>query len=339
MRPDSLLGLYHELKESGSASDFPMLMGNLMYRRLIQWFNKVPQDWRDYVRIIPVNDYRPQTLVLGSEMDDLLWVGINGIYQDSRVFDRYSQVQATVWGRTFRIPRSVIINDDLGYIQQQPERFGRAAQRTLSKFVPRSILEANPPTFDGQALFSTTHTAGSGTYSNLLTGPSSGLSVDAVQVILQSMAVALSFDGTLRPVDARRLVVPPALKMTALAILRSTNIIIAGGQVPVVRAPELNPVGPGINAGVALDLTVDRYLTSNTAWYTFAEADDVPAVAVGFMKGKETPDLLVLRPQMYNLAGGEDPYMLEYDEMAYKVRFEFGGAPVAWWGAFKSAGA
>src|SRR5690348_15900257 len=167
-----------------------------MYRRLIEWFNQVPQDWKAYTYIEDtIKDYRPHTLVLGAEAEDLLYVGIGGVYQDSKEFDRYAQIAVTKWGRLFTVGREVILNDDLGFIQQQPRRMGRAAARTLSKFVPRSILEANPNTFDGVALFSASHVAGSTTYANLATGAGSALSITSLQSAYLAMAQALAFDG------------------------------------------------------------------------------------------------------------------------------------------------
>lgn len=338
-RPSTLQQDYLELKESGNASDFPGLLANLMGRRLIEWFNAVPADWRQYAAIDDtIKDYRPHTLVMGAEAEDLLFVGIGGVYQDSKEFDRFAQVQITKWGRKFTIGREVILNDDLGYIQQQPKRMARAAQRTISKSVPQNVLEANPNTFDGQALFSTTHVAGSGTYSNLQTGAGSALGITSLTTAYNAMAQAKAFDGVLRPVVPTKLVVPVALKLQALALIHSMIVVMAGGQTPDVVNPNLNQVGPSVLES-PLTVVADRYLVNQTAWYLFADADEVPVVTVGFLNGKQTPDLLALNPQMYNIAGGDDPYTVDFDEMVYKCRLEFGLAPVAWWGGYKSSGA
>ena len=326
------------LREAGSVTDFPALMGNLMYRRLIQWFNAVPQDYVNYVDFVSVQDFRPQTLIVGAESEDLLPVTFNGEYQDSALFDRYAQVQVGIWGRLFRVARTVIVNDDLGYINQQPQRFGRAAARTLAKYVPRNILEANPQTFDGQPLFSATHTAGTGTYSNLTSGAGSALSISAITSAIQNMAVATAFDGVLRPVTPDRIVAPVSLKFLLGQILHSAQVFPAGGGTLTI-SPTTSPLDRATQMLEApLMPVLDRYLTNQTAWYLFADPNEIPAVVLAFLRGNRNPTLMAMRPQMINLAGGEDPFMIEVDDYVYKVRAEWGGAPVAWWGAYKMAG-
>src|SRR5260370_11960188 len=95
-REATLKEVYLDMKEAGSASDFPALLGNIMYRTLIQWFQTVPSDWRGDSKIMSVADYRPQTLILGAEAEDLLPLGLNSAYQDSKEFDRFAQLQVGI---------------------------------------------------------------------------------------------------------------------------------------------------------------------------------------------------------------------------------------------------
>jgi hypothetical protein len=88
-----------------------------------------------------------------------------------------------------------------------------------------------------------------------------------------------------------------------------------------------------------LGIIVDPFLTSTTAYYVIADPADVPIVDVGFLQGKQTPDLLVELPTMQNLAGGNDPFNYEFDTLHYKVRYDYGGATSLWWGGYKFAGA
>lgn len=326
-----------DIREAASASDFGMLMGNLMYREMMDWFKTVPQDWREYTRTVTVQDYRPRTIILGSEAPNLPYLGQNGQYLDSAVFDRYFQVQVTKWGELFRVNRTVIINDDMGYIQRQPERFGRAAARTLSTFVPQSILEANPLGFDGVALFASNHPAGSaGTYSNLATGAGTALSISSLKATLPVMMTAHSFDGTLRPIDPTIIVVPAVLKFDTFNILHSAAVVAAGGQSPDQIFPNGNPL---LYINQPLLPVVDRYLTNQTAWYVMADPMEIPTVVVGFMQGNERPYIGVQIPLTYNaVGGGDDPFGIDFDDLTYKVRYEFGGSAGFYLGAYKNAG-
>lgn len=324
-RPNSLLDNYYSLKESGSSSDFPNLLGNVMYRSLIDWARAQPDAWRSYSATGDLNDFRPATRIVGYESENLLPVDENGAYEDSKLADAAYTVRLAQYGRAFSINRIVLINDDLGYIRKQPQRFGRAAGRSLSTFVAQTILEGNANTFDGNALFSVAH-------GNLGTGGGSVLSAANIQTAIAAMQQQTVL-GVLTPVMAKWLVVPPALQFTARQILNSALIVAAGTAGTVTQLGNANPLSG------ALGIIIDPFLTSATAWYVLADPNDVPINDVGFLAGKQTPDLLVERPTMQNLAGGDDPFELEYDVLWYKVRMDYGGATALWWGGYKFNGA
>lgn len=325
-RRTTLLQDYYDLRESGSSSDFPNLLGSLMYRSLIDWVHSVPDAWRQYAAIGDATDFRPLNRIVGYESEDLLPVDESGAYQDSKLADAVYQVQIGTYGRAFSINRKVIINDDLGYIKQQPKRFGRAAARSIATFMARTLLEGNGPCFDGVNLFDTA------THHNHASGAGSALSAANLQTAISALQEQTVL-GVFQAVMAKWLIVPPALQFTAKQILNSAIIVAAGVSGNVTQLGNQNPL-----AG-ALGIIVDPFLTSSTAYYVTADPSDVPILDVVFLQGKQTPDLLVERPLMMNLAGGDDPYEFEYDIMRYKVRYDYGGATSLWWGGYKFDGA
>jgi hypothetical protein len=327
MRPTSLLQDYHDLRESGSTSDYPNILGNLMGRRMIDWAQAAPQKWRQYSAIGTVPDFRPQTMIVGYESEDLLPIGEEGVYQDSKLADASFQLQVGTYGRAFSINRNVIINDDLNYIRQQPQRFGRAAGRGLAKFAARTLLEGNANTFDGQPLFGTAH-------ANLGTGAGSVFGGNNLKVAITALSTQTVLNQFMT-MDATMLVVPPALQWDARQLLNSAVVAITG-------TPAANAVIERGTENVlrgALDIVVEPFLTSATAYYVLANPNEAPVIDVAFLNGKQTPDLLVERPVMTNVAGGDDPYEFEFDVMRYKVRFDYGGAVSRWWGGYKFDGA
>lgn len=329
MRRKSLLQNYYDLRESGSTSDFPNILGNLMYRSLINWAKSVPDEWRKYSATSNLADFRPQNRFVGYEAEDLLPVTEEGVYQDSKLADAGYQIQVGTYGRAFSINRNVIINDDLGYIKQQPQRFGRSAARSISTFVAQTLLEGNGNTFDGNALFSAAH-------GNLGTGGGSAFSAANLKAGITAIRNQTVL-GVYHPVTPRMLLIPPALEWEARQLLNSAVIATAGGDATIgvdhVEVPT-NNVLQG-----ALNIVIDPFLSSATAYYILADPADSPVIDVAFLNGKQTPDLLVERPTMMNIAGGDDPYEFEFDVMRYKVRFDYGGATSLWWGGYKFNGA
>jgi Mu-like prophage major head subunit gpT len=321
----TLLQHYHTLKESGSTSDFPNILGNLMYRSLIDWAKNVPDAWRTYAALGDLTDFRPATRTIGYEAEDLLPVDENGNYVDSALGDAAYQLRLATYGRGFSITRKVIINDDLGYIRKQPQRWGRSAGRSIATFVAQTVLEGNGNAFDGTALFHTNH-------SNLDTGGGSALSATNLQKAIYSLQDQTVLNG-FQSTDPQWLLVPPALQFTAKQILNSAIVVLAGTAGAVTERGNAN-----VLAG-ALGIAIDPFLSSATGYYVMADPADVPILDIAFLNGKQTPDLMVERPTFMNLAGGDDPYEYEYDVLKYKVRFDYGGVVALWWGAYKFAGA
>jgi hypothetical protein len=317
---------YYDLRESGSTSDFPNILGNLMYRSLIDWAKSgVPDVWRQWTAQGDLTDFRPANRVIGYEAEDLLPIGEEGVYQDSKLADAAYTIQLGTFGRQFSIDRHVIINDDLNYIKQQPKRFGRAAARSIAKFAAQTLLEGNPNTFDGNALFSSAH-------GNNNTGGGSVLSSANLQTgitFLRNQTVL----GVYHTMTPRWLLVPPALEFAAKQILNSSIIVAAGTAGTVTQIGNAN-----VLAG-ALGLIVDPFLTVATQYYVLADPSEAPVVDLAFLNGKQTPDLLIEKPTYSNLAGGDDPYELEFDVMHYKVRYDYGGAASLWWGGTRFVGA
>jgi hypothetical protein len=326
VRPTTLLQDYYELKEAGSTSDFPNLLGNVMYRSLIEWQKTVPDAWRQYSAIGDLTDFRPATRVVGYEAEDLLPVGEDGVYQDSKLADAAYTVQLGTYGRAFSVNRNVIINDDLGYIKQQPKRAGRAAARNIAKFVAGTLLEGNPNAFDGNALFDTVN------HANNDTGGTSALSAANLQKGINAL-MNQTVLGVFTTVTPRWLLVPTALQFTARQILQSAIIVAAGTSGTVTQLGNLNVLQG------ALGIIIDPFLSVATQYYVLADPAEAPVLDVAFLQGKQTPDLLVERPTYTNLAGGDDPYEFEFDVMRYKVRYDYGGAASLWWGGYRFVGA
>jgi len=312
------------IAESAGVSDFANILGSNMHRTLISVYSEVPSPWRTYVRKSSVSDFRSNDRIAGSDAEALLDLGPGGagVYVDSALTEQKYSIRAKTKGRSFSVTRQAIVNDDLNFLTEQPARFGRSAARTLATDITVNTLEANADAYDAVALFHSNH-------GNLLTGGGSVLTGANINTAKVAISRA-EFEGVQMGIQGKYLIVPPELESTARVILNSDWIPAPGNSVG-----NINPMQG------SLELVVDPYLTSATAWYVFADPSDVPVLDVAFLNGKDTPDLLAQRPEYRMVSGGgEDDFLHgEFDEMKYAVRFDYGISVGLYQGAYKGAGA
>lgn len=312
------------LAEAAGVDDFANILGSSLNRTLLSAYHDVNMPWRMYTKQSDVSDFRNNDRIMGSEAEDLLPLGPGGVgpYQDSKLSEQKYSIRASTKGRAFSISRQALINDDLNYLKDQPTRFGRSAARTLTKEVVQTVLEGNLNAYDGTALFHTNH-------ANLNTGGTSTLTAANLNTALVAIRRS-KFENEFTGLQPKFLVVPPELEATARTIMNSEWI-----PAPGTGIGNINPFQN------VLEIIVDQWLTSTTAWYVFADPAQAPAIDVAFLQGNQVPDLLVQRPEYRRVVGaGEDQYMHgEFDELRYAVRHDWGIATAMYQGAYKGNGA
>jgi phage major head subunit gpT-like protein len=304
----SLLQTYHELKESGNSADFPNVLANVMYKVLIDKFKGVASPWKQYTTQSPLSDFKTNNRVLVGEANDLLEVSEQGDYADDTLSDYNYQIGLKTFGRKFSIGRQLIINDDLGAIRRQPERFGRAAARTLAKKVVAAI-ESDGNTYDGKTLFHNDHN--NKTNAAALANTQAGAAQVFAGMALMRNATEPSTSEKMG-IQPKYLLTSPTNEGIAQQLIRSAQI----WPVSTNGGGTMNPIG-------SLQILIEPFLTSTTSAYIMADPNDCPVVEVGFLDGKDTPDLLMKRADTVNLAGGEDQWGYDFDEIFYKVRYDF----------------
>jgi hypothetical protein len=310
----NLLGTYHELKESATSSDFPNLLANVMYKKLLGRFNGFPSPWRQYVMVSNLADFKPNDRIILSEAPDLLDIEEDGNYTDAKFSDAKYQIQLKTKGRTFKVSRQAIINDDLNGIMQMPMMFGRASVRTMVKAI-LTTLKGSVKAYDGNPLFALRTTAKNYIVNTALANTAAGM-----QAVIDCM------------VKIRQATEPDSgelLGLTPFAILTGSTLAPIARQ--LTRSAQVLPVstsGGGTyneiaSLGVIEEPLIDTTI-STTFWAVICNPQDAPFLEVGFLDGKAEPDLLVKKAEMVSLAGGaEDPYGYEFDDLLYKVRHEW----------------
>ena len=274
-------------------------------------------------------DFKPISFVRLTEMEQFLEVQEGGQYIDSKIEQIVGpSITVRTFGRLFSLTRKALINDDLNQLRDRPAALGRAAARTLGHDVVRS-LEGNPETYDGGTLLSTSH-------KNLMEGASYFLSEDSVAEAIVKLAEQTDPNGNIIGLRGRNLVIPIQLELIARRIINSTYVPepqtgISPPASVTWPSQQFGRGGDNVLRGFA-NYIVEPYLTDAVDWYYFADPNEAPVLGVGFLNGVETPDIFLRDPGMRNILGGSDPYSMEYDEIVWKGRHEWGVGVLDWRG-------
>lgn len=292
-------------RESLDSTSFANVLGNSMTRRMIDEYNAAVdyQAWRKIATTTPVNDFRTQERTRFGGYGDLPAVAEKDPYAAlSSPTDEKSTYGVTKRGGTEDITLEMIKNDDVGSIQRIPTKLGRAAQRTLAKFV-FDFIRTNPTIYDTVALFHATH-------GNLGSAALDATSLAAGRLAMLKQAELGSADRL--GVGPKTLLVPVDLQEAAVNLFnRSTN-----NDKTFIQAN-------------VLDIVSVWYWTDVTDWALASDPRDIPTIEIGFLDGREEPELFV--QDMPNVGS-----MFSNDTLTYKMRHIYGGNVLDYRGLYKA---
>lgn len=213
------------------------------------------------------------------------------------------------FSRDFSVSWRTIMNDDLGKIQETPQRMGRAAARWLDAWV--SALYDNATTQAAMVALGAVY-SGTGrlTHQNLAIG-------------LNAMMQRPDAGGNQMNISRVHLVIPPILRIQADMILAST--LASGGA--FANQNDAN-VLPGYLAGY----WVDPYITTtalSVPWYLVADPAEVPVITVARLAGWPGPVIFQKAPDVSVIAGSAPaPFLMgsyAHGEIEYAVEDVIGG--------------
>jgi phage major head subunit gpT-like protein len=255
-----------------STLSIPNVLSNVANKFLLDGFQEMPSEWRSISKIVPVNDFKTHTFV--RLLDDLAFeeVGSGGELTHGTLADATMTAQAYTYGRMLAITRQQIINDDLGALSDVPRRLGRAAAQKFNSLYWTKFLAAdnffhssNGNVMDGAADMTTA-------------GLAHGLQVFRAQ--RSSTADGSKLIGGKPAI----LLVPPALEISARALLTSTGFVTGANT----TIPSGNPF-----ANLAQLVVVDQIAASeggsDIIWYFFRAPGFAPAMLVAALNGRVEP--------------------------------------------------
>lgn len=303
--------------------DFPIFLQTVIRHRLRERFRAVAAVWDSYVGIENAQDFREHTV---SQLGGIF--GVEGIEEHGE----YPRMRSTEeggpsfavgkYGGIYAITYELIINDEVGkMLSRIPKELGRHMAEYVNQAVV-AFLESNPTYIDGRPFFGRDH-------DNELTGAAATPNEDNLAAILDLLRLRRNAENVPIVVEPRRLLVRnPSTKMKFDRIIRSqttgvTSEVTASGA-PTFAPGNYNPLANALPADATIE---DPWLNDPNDWYLLADAEDRPAFVAAFLRNQRDPAIFLKDDGMRGVGGGgSDPYMMNVDEIPFKIRHVFGVA-------------
>jgi len=285
---------------------FAVALGDAITRRMLADYNNQSNYdvWRDLAAVVPLSDFRTQHRTRWGGFGDLPVVAEKGDYIDlGEPDDEEATYKAGKRGGLAKVTLEMTRNDDVSIIRQIPTKLSRAAKRTLGKFV-MDFVRVNPVIYDGKAMFHVDH-------ANLGANALSAAGWSATRNAMMKVTEQGSNDRV--GISPKFLWVPSDLEETAYNLFKNRGQNNDQSFIQTT-APSIRPVW---------------YWDDVSDWAASADKMDIQSVEIGFLDGREDPELLIQdNPTVGSLFSN--------DVLTYKVRHIYGGAIVDYRGVFKN---
>ena len=297
------------------------VLGVSMYRRLIAEY-RVPiyEEWKQIVSEISELDNTKQQLRNRTGYYGVLpTVAAGGTYQPlTSPGEEEANYTPAKYGGLESWNWEDALNDDLGALKKIPKKLALTAKVTLYRFVFNFLRDGatTAVTYGAAAnLFSAGH-ANVGTDALGTAGLTTAIRLMRSQTTLSSTVTFLA----VRP---KTLVIPNELEVLSNHLWASPNFVpatIDGVNNVVVNNPHKGKYAP---------IVVDHFTVANR-WFLIADTNLVPTIEVGFLDGREEPELFSLAENTGSA--------FTADKVVWKIRHVYGAGILDHRGLYSSIG-
>ena len=304
------------IKAAFSSAVFTDLLSNAANKSTLDAYNAFPSAARMIAKKLDANDFKQHTGIRLTGDATMLKVAGDGEIKHGTLADQSYTYAVDTYARMFGIDRKTIVNDDLSALDDTPRLIGRGAALALEEVFWTLVLANTGNFFHADNR-------------NLLTGAGSALDGDSLSAAVQKFLEQTDTQNKPIGVTPRWLVVPPALKAKADELFTSRLFNSSGGsstdsdRVTTANAffglyePAAAP-WLGDNGGLASG--------SDSGWYLFGDARDVPAFGIAYLDGIDRPTIEEFEQAPNKLGAG------------FRGWFDFGVCQIDHRGAVKSDG-
>ena len=254
------------------------ILSNIANKSLAKGFNAIQQDWKPISAITSVRDFKQITKY--SLTGDLKFEKLSpdGEIVHGTLGELSYTNQIETYAKMLAITRQMLINDDLGALNQIPTKLGRGAALQFNHIYWTEFLDNATQPFPV-----------SDANKNYISGPLTALSIASLEQAFTKMLKQIDPDGQPYPITPKYLVVPPELVILAESI-RNDLYVINDGNSNAVKVTSANSMRGKFQVVSSPYLSNALYTgNSATAWYLVAEPADLPLIEVAFLDGKQSP--------------------------------------------------
>lgn len=321
----------HTLREVLSTSDFPILFGDILDRRLVAQYAETTPSWSQYISRGTVPDFRQSRLIAIDGMQTPFTYKkeeLADVKYDNSVTETGYTTQVNVYEKGYAINWRMIVNRSLSFVTRMPQLLARGARRTEEKLATQLFVGAAGPN-------STFFAAGNANLVTTTYGAASNNPALSVQGIKDALNVMYrqTDDGDPIEIMGVTLVVPPVLQITAREILKALSY----EYVPAESAAGVRVLTPNWANSIKLAVNwylpiVDQTANKHTTWYLFADPNvGRPAAELTFLEGYEQPSFWQKAPNTMRMGSSSvDATMGDFEDMSqhYKGLHIIGGTLV-----------
>jgi len=259
----------------------------------------VYDEWRQIVSdIVPLKDFKAQRLIRLGYFGTLPKVLSGGTYQVlASPAEEEGTYEPEKYGALAEWTWEQAINDDLKALQKIPKKLALSAKATVYRAVFDLIATNAKTPYDNVDLFHANH-------GNLRTNALSSDELTQAKIAMRSQT-ALDSDVHYLSIKPRFMLVPVELEATAKQ-LRNSEVEVTTNKDATVANPHFE----------TFDIIVVDYWTDPNNWYLVADPRLIPTIEVGFLGGREVPEMFTENP-----GAGSSFYA---DKVVFKIRYVFG---------------
>lgn len=306
------------LVEAMTTSDFPFLLGNNLWRKIIGYYQNFPSTFRNYFAMETVRDFRVNDRVTLTGARGLLTNRPERTPPQERSYGESRwQAQVQVYSAAIDISWQMLVNDDLRAFRRIPQDLGFAAARTEEHAAASVMVDSNGPhaSFFTAANKNIIH---SSAYAGLSDNPP--LSITALKQAWTVLRRQVDENGHPIMVTGAHLVTGTSLEATALDLTEALSVWIMNED----RSASMNR-GQNLNAAPWLSRKVKQHTnpyfeyiaTTNgdTSWMLIADptTSQRPAFEFDHLAGFEQPALYRKKSDMEHIGGGNSEALMMSD--------------------------